>query len=41
MFWFSALLQILPVGGDFKYNDEEQNTLESIQPETVVTLWVV
>lgn len=34
----STFLQILPVGGDIKYNDEEQNTLKSIQPETVVTL---
>ena len=32
------LHQILPVGGDFKYNDEEQHSLKSIQPEVVVTL---
>lgn len=36
--WRKLALKILPVGGDFRYNDEEQNSLKSIQPEVVVTL---
>ncbi|CAI8047892.1 Serine/threonine-protein kinase haspin homolog [Geodia barretti] len=36
--WRKLALKILPVGGDMKYNDEEQNSLKSIQPEMVVTL---
>ncbi len=32
--------QIVPIEGDFKYNDEPQNTFQSMQPETVVTMWV-
>ena len=34
-------VQIIPVEGNFKYNDEKQNTLKSIQTEMVVSLWVI
>lgn len=31
-------LQIIPVEGDFKYNDEPQSSLKEVQPETVVSM---
>lgn len=33
-----ARLQIIPVEGNFKYNDEPQSSFKSIQPETVVSM---
>ena len=32
--------QIIPIGGDFRYNDEEQNSYKSIQTEMVVSMYV-
>jgi len=34
----NAHLQIIPVEGNFKYNDEPQSSFKSIQPETVVSM---
>lgn len=30
--------QVIPIEGNFKYNDEEQNTYQSIQTEIVVSM---
>ncbi|XP_064383267.1 serine/threonine-protein kinase haspin-like [Halichondria panicea] len=36
--WDKLAIKIIPIEGDFKYNDEPQNTFQSMQPETVVSI---